>query len=156
MLVDHELNNAIVYLAGLKFPQGFDVAENAPDTLAKLCALLDSGKRMVVYSGGSEATIFGNPVVNYAFRAWHDWHHWQGKLAFDPEGEREACARQIEELREHYGHNPLTDRWAELLDCEINGQVAYAQAHNGDFPQDQLAFATSYLEDASKAIRRTF
>jgi hypothetical protein len=44
-------------------------ATDAPDTYEKLKAHLDAGERLVVYSGGSQHTIYADPAVNHAFRA---------------------------------------------------------------------------------------
>lgn len=65
--LDIHFNVAVLHIANHLFPCGFDVSDNAPDTYEKLCAILDAGKRMVVWSGGSEATIYCSPEVNYAF-----------------------------------------------------------------------------------------
>jgi hypothetical protein len=54
------------------FPTGYDVSDDAPSTFRGLCKHLDSGGRMTVYRGGSEATIFADNEVNYAFRAFLD------------------------------------------------------------------------------------
>jgi len=82
-----------------------------PETYEELIALLDAGGRMLVYSGASERTIYGDPEVNYAFRAWHDWCHWRGRYDFSYEGERAACAMQGDHLIARYGDSSQTRRW---------------------------------------------
>lgn len=154
--LDLDLNHAVVAMARKAFPEGFDVSPTAPDTLDKLNALLNAGHRMAVYDGGSDATIFASAFVNYCFRAWHDFHHWTGDLPFTPEGEAEACRRQCQNLLAFYGDNALTRQWCKVLDCEINGQLAYASRHNGSFPVDQMAFALAYLKAPQAALASTF
>lgn len=153
--IDRTLDAAILHLAALKFPQGFDVSPNAPDTLPKLCALLDSGARMVVFDGGSDATIFGSAAVNYAFRAWHDWHHWKHKLAFDAVGAARACYYQQQDLLDTFGNTARVRSWCRLLDAEVNGQLSYSAWHSGEFPKDQRAFTLAYLADPA-AVHSTF
>jgi hypothetical protein len=144
--LDIQLNAAVHTIARRLFPSGYHVAEDAPDTLDKLCASFDA-RRYVVFSGASDHTIFDDAETNWAFRAWHDWHHWRGKLPFTPEGEAEACRRQQADLVTVYGDSPQTQRWADILDAEINGQLAYGRYHGGEFPTDQKAFVVAYLKD---------
>ena len=65
---DPVLNVAIVHIASRLLPNGFDVSDEAPDTYEKLKAHLCAGKRMIVWSGGSEATVYGHRSVNFSFR----------------------------------------------------------------------------------------
>lgn len=92
--LDLALNVAIMHIAGKLFPLGFDVSEDAPANLDELWELLDAGKRMVVWSGGSNHTIYGCPEVNWSFRAWHDWCHWRGGHDTTLEGELACCDMQ--------------------------------------------------------------
>lgn len=142
--LDRTLNVAILQMAARLFPTGFDVAEDAPNTLADLQAQVANTGRMLVYSGGSDATIYACPEVNYAFRAWHDWCHLAGGFAFTAEGEAQACAMQQDQLRRVFGASAQVERWCAILDAEINGQVAF-HAATGDFPVDQVAFVRDYL-----------
>ena len=86
-VLDHRLNVAVLVITRRLLPGGFEISENAPETYYELVRHFESGQRYVVYSGGSEHTIFGDPEVNYHFRAWHDWCHWQGKHDFSFQGE---------------------------------------------------------------------
>lgn len=138
-------NRAIIHLA-----PPFEARASAPDGFAELCELMSSVGRMIVWSGGSAETIYRDPRVNHAFRAWHDTVHWQGKLPFTPEGEAEVCRRQILELFRKFGDNPETRRWAALLDAEINGQVEYWQRH-GEFPEDQVKFDLEFMQQKEAA-----
>ena len=85
--LDPTLNAAILSIARNLFPDGFDVSPDAPSTYTALKAHLDAGKGLVVYDGGCAGTIYANPAVNHAFRAWNDWSHWRGDHDFSVEGE---------------------------------------------------------------------
>ncbi len=61
--LDIQFNAAVLAMARRLFPCGFEVAEDAPQTYEDL-ARLDAGKPMLVWSGGSEKTIYGDPEVN--------------------------------------------------------------------------------------------
>jgi len=129
-------------------PGGYDVSDTAPETYEELIAHLDAGGRMVVYSGGSQLTIYSDPEVNFAFRAWHDWCHWRGRHDFSHGGERAACAMQGDHLITLYGESAQTLRWWRILHAEIIGQRDYFDRH-GEFPEDQRAFVAAYLGDHS-------
>ena len=92
--LDPNLNAAILAIAKRLFPDGFDVSDDAPDTYEKLKAHLDAGNRMLVYGGGSQHTIYADPAVNHAFRAWHDWTHWTGQHDLTFKGEIAVCTDQ--------------------------------------------------------------
>jgi len=142
--LDPELNAAIVAIASCIFPAGFDVADSAPDTYEELKAHLGAGHRMVVWSGASDATIYGCPEVNWAFRAWHDWCHWQGQHDFTLEGEAATAELQCEQLLGLFGDTPRTRRWQRIIQTEIIEQGRHLVIH-GAFPGDQRAFVLSAL-----------
>src|SRR5438067_89761 len=75
--VDAALNRAVLRMAAIVCPGGYDVSSSAPSSFRELVRHLDDGGRMTVYGGGSEGTIFADNEVNYAFRAWHDWTHYR-------------------------------------------------------------------------------
>lgn len=149
------LSDAIKIIAAVMFPLGFDVSPDAPSTLETLTARCGNGQRMVVWDGGSEATIYGDAAANYAFRAWHDWHHIDGQLPFTQEGEAQACERQCADLVAVYGDNDVTREWCATIRAEIKGQFEYAARH-GDFPKDQAAFVRAYLISPYEALSRVF
>jgi hypothetical protein len=149
--LDPNLNAAVIAIAKQLFPAGFEVSEDAPDTYEKLKAHLHAGKRLVVYGGGSEHTIYGDPAVNYAFRAWHDWTHWTGQHDLTFQGEKAACAAQHRFLIELFGNAAQIDRWAKLISAEIVGQATYFQWHKR-FPVDQRGFVEAYLKDPHLAL----
>ena len=138
-------NVAVNHIAARLWPKGFDVCNVAPSSLESLKNTVRENGRLTVWGGGSERTIFGDAETNYAFRAWHDWHHIDGDLPFTFEGEAEVCQRQLADLARLYGNDTMTQAgWAALLVIEVIGQRAYEDRH-GAFPDDQRAFAVECL-----------
>lgn len=133
------LTAASIRFARQVWPFGFDVADEAPDTLAKLRAEVKARGKMTVWSGASEHTIFGSAEANYHFRAWHDWCHWRYRLPFTAEGERAAAYVQVAHIARVYGDDELAAEMAAWVLAEVIGQAEY-QAEHGEFPADQVAF----------------
>ena len=92
----------------------------------------------------SDGTIFGNPSINWLFRAWHDAAHLAVDADFSQAGESAAAAYQIAQVFHAYGINPATERWAALIDCEVNAQAEHFYS-TGEFVQDQYAFTVAQL-----------
>lgn len=92
---------------------------------------------MLVFDGASENTIYGDPRVNHAFRAWHDACHIRARAGFDLAGEMRTCDRQIAEFYAAFPSAPK--EIADLLRAEIIGQAEYF-AVTGAFPVNQKAF----------------
>lgn len=151
--LDTGLNVAVVHIASRLFPVGFDVSEQAPSTYEELKQHLDAGRRLIVYAGGSDRTIYGDPEVNWHFRAWHDWAHWRGAHDLTHVGECAATEMQVGHLRVLYGGNPTTRRWAAIIRAEIVGQAEFYRRHQR-FPDDQRGFVEAYLHNAEAALRR--
>jgi hypothetical protein len=148
---DPLLNVAIVHIASRLLPNGFDVSDEAPDTYEKLKAHLCAGKRMIVWSGGSEATVYGHRSVNFSFCAWHDFCHWDGGHDFTLEGEIAACEMQCQHLFEFYGDCERIQEWCSLLRAEVVGQALFFHRHKR-FPDDQRSFVAAYLVDPDIAL----
>lgn len=135
---DKSFNAAVLTMANLCWPRGWNVADKAPESFEELRAEYLATGRITVWSGGSEDTIFGDPEVNYAFRAWHDWVHIGHSLPFTLEGEKEAADIQKRMLHNRYGE---TNRlWAQLIDIEVKEQAKYFAEHKR-FPDKQRHFA---------------
>ncbi len=149
--LDIELNCAILEIATRVPPGGFDVAEEAPSTWAELKTHLDSGKRLVVYSGGSEETIYVDPAVNYAFRAWHDHLHYINQFDFSLDGETAVCDEQCRVLATMSRDERQASRWCRIIQAEVIGQKLYHRLYDL-FPADQRAFVLSYLENPDSAL----
>lgn len=92
--------------------------------------------------GASDATIYGDPHVNHAFRAWHDATHFAHGLGFHLAGEKAVCEHQIADL--YRAHPNAPKLWAALLSAEIVGQ-AEAFLATGSFPVDQAQFTREAL-----------
>ena len=142
--LDTGLNVAIMHIATKLFPTGFDVSLDAPATFDELKTHLDAGKRMVVFSGGSGTTIYGDPEVNWCFRAWHDWCHWRGNHLLSLVGEQATCTMQAQHLLTLYGNGLSVRRWIRIIHAEIIGQADFYRDH-GHFPVDQYEFVARYL-----------
>jgi hypothetical protein len=99
---------------------------------------------LTVNTDFSDGTIFGGPVDNWHFRAWHDAAHLATDSDFSQAGESAAAAYQIAQVFHAYGINPTTERWAALIDCEVNAQAAHFYS-TGEFVQDQYAFTVAQL-----------
>jgi hypothetical protein len=80
---------------------------------------------------GSEATVYGHRSVNFSFRAWHDFCHWDGGYDFTLEGESATCEMH---LFEFYGDCEKIRDWRSLLRADIVEQALF-------FP-DTSAFLT--------------
>lgn len=145
-VLDHGLNVAVLLIAGRLFPGSFDVGDDAPDSYEKLVSLFESGRRFIVYGGGSDSTIFGDPTVNHHFRAWHDWCHWQGRHDFSLAGEYAVYQMQCGHLATIYGDNETTHRWQRILFADGIAQKLHFQKY-GSFPEDQMAFVRRFLKE---------
>lgn len=146
--LEPELNDAILRIVNCIFPKGIEVSDSAPNTYEALCARLDAGRTMCVWSGASECTIYADARVNYAFRAWHDWCHWKGRFPFTSSGERAACAMQMAGLRAWYGPSLKVVRWCSIIHAEVVGQQEYFSKF-WNFPEDQCGFVRKYVKDMS-------
>lgn len=145
-------NQAVIDITNRLFPCGYDVASIAPETLAGLTEHIQRTGRVLVWDGASDRTVFGDPEVNWAFRAWHDFHHYRLQAEFNPLGERRVAYAQINDVRRLYGHGPIADFIVRLVLCEVLGQLEYHERHN-DYPADQWLFAQRYLADPARAVR---
>ncbi len=141
--LDRGLNAAILSIAHQLFPTGYDISEQAPSTYEDLVAHLNSGNRMVVFSGGCEKTIYADREVNYAFRAWHDWCHWRGQHNFSLEGEVAVWEMQCRHIVTRYGISNTQMRWIFILHAEVVGQRIYYEKHRA-YIDNQYAFVASY------------
>lgn len=149
--LDLGLNAAILHITGKLFPLGFDVSGDAPATYQDLKAHLDTGNRMLVFKGGSDHTIYGDPEVNWCFRAWHDWCHWRGAYDLTMAGEQAVCRMQGWHLLKLYWPGRILDRWRKIIEAEIVGQAEYHHIHKR-FPDDQRGFVEAYLECPGVAL----
>lgn len=124
------LNNKIMKLA----PK-HSVSDNAPYSFETLKANATSG--LVVWSGASDNTIYGDRAINWAFRAWHDSLHLKLNAPFTLDGEKLVALEQIRLID--------SSELSQIIWAEVVGQVEYFNKY-GNFPIDQIAFMRNYLK----------
>jgi hypothetical protein len=129
-----ELNHKL-----LKLAPKFTPAIIAPDTFESLARASVGG--LVVYSGASDSTIYGDAKVNWAFRAWHDSLHLKLGADFTLIGELRVGLEQARILGGSYG---------DIVMAEVKGQIDYYNLH-GSFPLNQIEFVLSYLKGVKHA-----
>lgn len=150
--LDGAFNDAVVAIAHHYVPD-YIVSDDAPSTFRQLKAHLDAGKTLVVAKEGSDHTIFADPAVNCAFRAWHDWSHWTGNYDFSLYGESATCCLMIDHLYSFKGLTSETQRWSRLLIAEIIGQRQYYEKYR-TYINNQRAFAQAYMASPTAALSR--
>ena len=126
------LNEAI--MRQVEGMEEYRVSDYAPNTEMDL---FGHDGELVVWSGASDKTIYGNPSVNWAFRAWHDSVHLDHGIGLTIPGEI-AVARIQASL--------LGGRLGDVLYAEVGGQAEYYMK-NGHFPVDQKGFIQDYLSE---------
>lgn len=133
------LNQVILALA-----PAFEARDDAPGTFDLLRHARAVRPILPVYDGASLHTIYRDPHVNHAFRAWHDdCHLREGGHDFSPAGEARACELQCRDILKFWPQAPAA--WLKIIRAEVTGQVEYFERH-GVFPVDQAAFINSILE----------
>jgi hypothetical protein len=96
-ILDKQLNAAILHIVQhLKI--NYQPSPDAPDTLEGITDMYECGGPIYVFDGGCDNTIYGDKEVNYAFRAWHDYHHWKLQAPLTREGEAKVVEAQITDL----------------------------------------------------------
>lgn len=122
--------NNLILLEASKL--SYTVKDVAPSTENELF----STTGLVVWSGASDNTIFGDARVNWAFRALHDALHLKTGIGFDPLMEVELGRIQA---------SKYTGLLADLVYCEVAEQAKHYLT-TGVFVQDQVAFTLNYLK----------
>ena len=145
-ILDVGFNVAVLHIAD-KLTRGFSVSDCAPSTFDELIAQIERHRHIVVWSEASNATIYGSPEVNYAFRAWHDWCHWRGLHRFTTEGEAAVAKMQADHIDAIYGASDQTHRWRKIIEAQVIGQQRHQERY-GHYPTDQFAFVEEYLRSA--------
>lgn len=142
--LDQGFNAAVLQIANRLMPRGWALLYRPPTTLGELRqTTVDLQGQIGVSRGHSYHTIFGDPEVNYAFRAWHDWCHLHGNHEFNVSGEYEVSRMQADHLCTLFGYDAFLGWWP-LINAEVNGQARHA-AETGQFPTDQVAFDLAYI-----------
>lgn len=151
--LDREFNIAVHHIANRLWPRGWSVSSKyAAKGLDDLNRQMKAYGRIGVSSANSDHTIFADRETNYAFRAWHDWHHWKLQAPFDMAGEIAVANSQAGDLIALYD-TARSRPWRKILCAEVIGQAEY-EAYHGCFPTDQMGFVRHYLPGGS--ISRVF
>jgi len=109
-------------------------------TLKKHIKRFEDTKKINIWTGESEKTIFASSKINHKFRAWHDFYHITKNLSYNPEGEILVCEEQKKDLPKNF------DFEKTLLDIEIKGQIEYFEQKN-KFVSNQYNFCIEYLKN---------
>lgn len=129
--------DAVRFVNGLIMTQAakltYRVADLAPSTEVELF----NASGLVIWSGASEGTIYGDAAVNWGFRALHDALHLKTRMGFGVDAEIELGRIQASQYE--------SDLMRELVFAEVAGQAAYYK-QNGVFVPDQAAFTMAHLE----------
>lgn len=153
--IDYSLYESIVNdMVKRLMPQGYDMTSlgNTCDTLDKITQYYMTNKRLLIWNGASDNTIFNNPQSNLDFRAWHDFIHITENLAFTPEGEKAVCRIQQLQVIKYYSDMLKPEQIKEIiliLEAEINEQVNHFEK-TGEFIQDQKAFTDFHVKRLKK------
>lgn len=126
--LSREFNQAILAIAPVHTAAAF-----APGTFTELMQC----ERRIVWEGASDITIYADPRVNHAMRAWHDDCHKAGAFDFTLLGERATCEAQISILRNRFPGVPSFI--IDAIRADVIGQAEFFALH-GAFPVDQVAF----------------
>ena len=130
---------------------GWRASPVAPDTYEGLREdVREHAGRITVWDGGSERTVYGDPEVNHAFRAWHDATHLRHRWDFTLAGERNVATNQ-----RMVAFADGRTRLAQVLFADVYGQALYYARHSA-FPEDQIAFVAAYLADRDTALGKVF
>ena len=131
------LNDAIKTIARkMKLPK-IHVSDFAPQTFGDVLKSYSETKSIVVWSGGSDFTIYKDPQVNYLFRAMHDLTHVSLKSDFSLVGETRVAIYQMSQVGTEL---------AKIIQIEVIGQAQHYFS-TGAFPLDQVRFTLEQLKN---------
>jgi hypothetical protein len=115
-----------------------DVRDQAPSSIGEVVQAFN-GRVIKVYAGGSDNTIYADPLVNYMFRALHDREHISLQADFSLDGEKQVAYEQAKQFG---------DALAPIILAEVVGQAAEF-FRSGQFPSDQVQFIMERLKVAA-------
>lgn len=144
--LDRSYNVFVRHMAQRLFPTGYDVEpeeQKAPTSLEDLHKCIVKDRRMVVWSGACENTIFDCPETNMDFRAWHDWCHWKGSFPFTLDGERQAVEMQCQHI-DMFATGEQRERFKRYVRTDIIGTFSYRDIM-GNYPENQRAWTEHLL-----------
>ncbi len=111
----------------------YRVADVAPNNETDL---FNGPKTLVIWSGASDVTIWGDARVNWAFRALHDALHLKTGHNFNPKAEIELGRIQA---------NQYSGLLADLVYIETAGQAEHYM-RTGQFVTDQIEFTKQMIK----------
>jgi len=114
--------------------QPLDVPSTLDDTMR---VIWQPCRTLPVWSGACERTIYGLPLGNLYFRAWHDAKHVATGRGFDLRSELYVSQLQLVDLAGR------SDTLAGILAADTIGQQLHYYVH-GRFPENQAAFVESF------------
>lgn len=130
------LNASIMEMAKrMKLPR-IHVSDFAPQTIEEVIRSYRETNSLVVWSGGSESTIYVDPQINYLFRAMHDLTHIQIGSDFTMAGETRTALAQMA---------TVGTELAKIIHIEVVDQAAY-YFRTGKFLEDQVQFTVDQLK----------
>jgi len=138
-----KLNNLVSQILDYKAIK-FDLTDDNTFDYQGIVKYYGTHGKLIIWSGGSDCTIFGKPEDNYKFRAWHDLHHILNGYDFSQSGEYKTYMSQMKDIMTYADSWPQCKLFGRIIDIEINGQVDYQRKH-GYFPEDQRAFMEQQL-----------
>jgi hypothetical protein len=150
-VLNHELNGLVRFMGGL-VPHSY-TASQYPDYDAMRADYLATG-RLKINTEFSTNTVFGDPVTNWFFRAWHDYCHIKANADFSPTGEHLAYWEMLTQLAEYNSEtNAFTNeqiaQFVDIIHAEVIGQGDYYRQF-GKFPDNQYEFVLAYLANGNK------
>ena len=121
---------------------------DAPNSYASLMEHygdLVAGHPIPVSNAGCADTIYSMPMINHAWRAYHDGIHMVHELGFDLEDEMQTCEVQIEHMKQHAEHYGFTGEDYLAVRADIIGQAMYYDKYKL-YVRDQARFVASVLD----------
>lgn len=130
------LNQAVMDMARrMKLPR-VQISDFAPQTIEDVMRSYSETGSIVVWSGGSDSTIYVDPMVNYMFRAAHDMMHIRIGADFTMLGETRVAHAQMGMVGTELGR---------IIEIEVIKQAEYF-FQTGSFLDDQVAFTIAQLK----------
>lgn len=113
----------------------FDVSEAAPSRIEDVRQAFAETGRIIVWSGGSDTTIYQDSQTNFLFRAWHDLMHVRIGAGFDLQGETRTALSQMSQVG---------TLLAQIIRIEVIQQAVY-YFETGGFIADQRLWTENQL-----------
>lgn len=141
-----EFNQFIIDMYQRLMPNGFDTTPDKSKVRSFLAVKqwYAETNRVMVWSGESDNTIYGNPAINHCFRAWHDYVHITNDLDFSYQGELAVMEIQKIHARVHYKGKEL-QTILDLIEYEIKGQLDYYNEYK-TFVPNQMEYHQQWMQ----------